>query len=124
MTPDQWRRLKSAFDLFRGQVGNDQFDVDLDDLIAHVEGRAASNGMVPIHTHSISPTEPRMLNPEAPPPAETIHILHWGSPLCKDRELRSRPTDWPPGHTWVSKSDAQHATCNSCKEAFAQLPNE
>lgn len=122
MTPDQWHRLKSAFDLFRGQVGNDQFDVDLDDLIAHVEGRAASNGMVTVQYPSTPPTGQGRPMPLDNP--ETIHILHWGSPLCKDRELRSRPTDWPPGHTWVSKSDAQHATCDSCKEAFAQLPNE
>lgn len=51
----------------------------------------------------------------------TVHILHWGSPLCKFSY--STPSNWPEGHVWVSVVDAKKdATCPECLASMKNLP--
>jgi hypothetical protein len=48
----------------------------------------------------------------------TVHILHHGLPLCGfSHEL---PRDWPPGHKWVGKDEAELATCALCQDRANQ----
>lgn len=44
----------------------------------------------------------------------TVHILHHGQVLCGFNP--SPPCDWPPGHKWVGKDEAELATCTLCKD--------
>lgn len=47
-----------------------------------------------------------------------VHLLSQGSPLCGF--MRGVPSEWPPGHVWVSAFDEHQvklATCLGCQRA-------
>ncbi|TAL42824.1 MAG: hypothetical protein EPN91_07555 [Salinibacterium sp.] len=47
-----------------------------------------------------------------------IHVLYYGHSLCA---LPGVPRDWPEGHKWTTIANAEHATCETCKEEALRI---
>lgn len=113
MTSEQWRRMREHLLFSKG--GSVEYNGDVDALVSYVDAMPLPNeGDAGWVGGILSP----MTATETNQPA-TVHIMHEGSVMCKDRQLRGRPCDWPPGHEWVSKQDCVHSTCDACKEALS-----
>lgn len=48
-----------------------------------------------------------------------VHVLYHGLPLCRFSELV--PGEWPEGHRWISITEHQFATCQTCIETAQKL---
>jgi len=52
-----------------------------------------------------------------------VHILYHGLPLCLFCD-KPTPSEWPPGHKWVSIDDPNlkdHVDCRECLEQRDKL---